>query len=310
MPPAVADVLLAEILGRPAAHAALGRLCDTVGGRPAGGDAARAAEDRAYGLLSDWGLHDVRFDAFDITAWTRGPLVADVVAPTRWALTAFAHGNCSSGGRRHRRGRRRRPRRARRLGPAATRCAAGWRWPTRTRRRACGCGTAPRSYAAAAHGAAALLIHSRDAGSIARTGVCADGEAAIPSPDQPRGRAAAEAPAGERRRADRARGDAQRLHARHHAHRPGRPARRRAARRDRPRRRASGQLGRGPGRGGQRPRRGDRPGDGAPWRCYAGAASGPAARCASRSGRPRRSGCAAPAIMSMRLRPISTRTSR
>lgn len=182
VPPAVADVLLAEILGRPAAHAALGRLCDTVGGRPAGGDAARAAEDWAHGLLSDWGLRDVRFDGFDITAWTRGPLVAHVVAPTRWALTAFAHGNCPSAadvtaevvdvGHAE-------PTDWDRLGDAVRGRVAladedaspGVRVRHRSEKLA----------AAAAHGAAALLIHSRDAGSIARTGVCADGEAAIPS---------------------------------------------------------------------------------------------------------------------------------
>ena len=38
VPPEVADVLLAEILGRPTAHGLLGALCDTVGGRPAGSD--------------------------------------------------------------------------------------------------------------------------------------------------------------------------------------------------------------------------------------------------------------------------------
>ncbi|MEO8083188.1 MAG: M28 family peptidase [Ardenticatenales bacterium] len=182
VPPAVADTLLAEILGRPAAHAALGQLCDTVGGRPAGGEQARAAEEWAHGLLTSWGLHDVRFDPFQITAWARGSLVADVVAPSTWALSAFAHGNCPAEadvtgdvldvGHAE-------PADWERLGEAVRGrvaladedASAGVRVRHRSEKLA----------AAAAHGAAALLIHSRDPGNIARTGVCADGPAAIPS---------------------------------------------------------------------------------------------------------------------------------
>jgi len=182
VPPAVADVLLAEILGRPTAHGLLGNLCDTVGGRPAGSDRAAAAEAWAHGLLAGWGLADVRYDPFEITAWTRGALTAEIVAPTPWPLSALAHGNC--------------PRSADVTGPVVD---VGHAEPTDWARlgdavrgaialadedASAGVRVRHRSEklaAAAAHGAAALLIHSRDAGNIARTGVCADGEAAIPS---------------------------------------------------------------------------------------------------------------------------------
>lgn len=182
VPAAVADRLLAEILGRPAAHAALGRLCDTVGGRPAGSEAARRAEDWAHGLLGDWGLHDVRFETFSVTAWQRGPLTAAVEAPDAWPLAALAHGY--SPARADVRGAvvdagHGEPEDFARLGDAARGavCLAdedaspGQRVRHRSEKLA----------AAVDAGAAALLIHSRDAGVVARTGVCAAAEAAIPS---------------------------------------------------------------------------------------------------------------------------------
>ncbi len=182
VPAAVADRLLAEILGRPAAHAALGRLCDTIGGRPAGSEAARAGEDWAYGLLQGWGLHDVRFEPFTVMAWQRGPLEAVVDGPDGWPLVALAHGYSP----RHAEVRAAvvdvghgEPADFARLADAVRGAVClsdedaspGQRVRHRSEKLA----------AAAAAGAAALLIHSRDAGMVARTGVCAAGEAAIPS---------------------------------------------------------------------------------------------------------------------------------
>jgi len=92
VPPAIADRLLAECLGRPQAHAALGRLCDTVGGRTSGADSGAQAEAWAHDLLSRWGLEGVRYDAFPVAVWQRGTLDAAVMAPAPWRLTALAHG--------------------------------------------------------------------------------------------------------------------------------------------------------------------------------------------------------------------------
>jgi Iap family predicted aminopeptidase len=93
VPESVSDRLLAECLGRPQAYQELGWLCDNVGGRTSGAESGRRAEEWAHGLLTRWGLEDVRFEAFPVTAWTRGALAARVLEPVAWPLTALAHGN-------------------------------------------------------------------------------------------------------------------------------------------------------------------------------------------------------------------------
>lgn len=90
----ISDPLLADCLGNPTAHAELGRLCDAVGGRPAGGPAAAHAEEWAFNLFTRWGLANVRFEAFPIRAWTRGPLTVTVMTPSECQIIALAHGQC------------------------------------------------------------------------------------------------------------------------------------------------------------------------------------------------------------------------
>ncbi len=94
VPRRVSDPLLAECLGNPVAHNELGRLCDAVGGRPAGGPAAAHAEEWAFDLFTKWGLEGVRFESFPIRAWTRGPLTVSALAPSKWSIIAMAHGQC------------------------------------------------------------------------------------------------------------------------------------------------------------------------------------------------------------------------
>lgn len=94
VPDVVSERLMAACLVCPEAHAALGRLCDEWGGRPAGSPASAAAEEWAAGLLGGWGLVDLRFEALEIQYWERGPLEATVLSPARWTLLAMAHGFC------------------------------------------------------------------------------------------------------------------------------------------------------------------------------------------------------------------------
>jgi carboxypeptidase Q len=93
VPKEVSDRLLAECLGRPQAYEQLGRLCDSVGGRTSGAESGRRAEEWAFSLLAEWGLENVRYEEFPVTAWTRGTLEASVLEPAGWPLTALAHGN-------------------------------------------------------------------------------------------------------------------------------------------------------------------------------------------------------------------------
>ena len=94
VPPDIADRLLAECLGRPQAHAALGELCDTVGGRTSGAPSGDRAEVWAFDQLANWGLEAVRYETVDVAVWQRGTLNAAVIASAGWRLTALAHGNC------------------------------------------------------------------------------------------------------------------------------------------------------------------------------------------------------------------------
>lgn len=94
VPRHISDHLLAECLGNPVLHAELGRMCDSIGGRPAGGPAAALAEAWAHDLLAGWGLERVRYESFPIRAWTRGPLSVRALAPVEWPIIALAHGQC------------------------------------------------------------------------------------------------------------------------------------------------------------------------------------------------------------------------
>lgn len=94
VPSDIADAILARCMGSPAAYAALGRLCDRVGGRVAGSEQGRLAEEWALDLFNEWGLHDVRYQEVPITAWERGTLEATVTGTAFWQLTAVAHGMC------------------------------------------------------------------------------------------------------------------------------------------------------------------------------------------------------------------------
>ena len=92
VPTHIADRLLAECFGRPRAYQELGRLCDTVGGRVAGTEAAARGEEWGAGLMRAWGVPSVAFEEFPIRAWSRISLDARVTGPSGWALTAVSHG--------------------------------------------------------------------------------------------------------------------------------------------------------------------------------------------------------------------------
>lgn len=94
VPSDIADAILARTMGSPVAYTALGRLCDRVGGRVAGSEQGRQAEEWAFGLFTEWGLADVRYQEVPITAWERGTLEATVSGSACWRLTAVAHGMC------------------------------------------------------------------------------------------------------------------------------------------------------------------------------------------------------------------------
>lgn len=178
----VSDRLLAECFGRPQAHAELGRLCDTVGGRLAGTPSGAAGEAWGHELFERWGLERVRYEPFPVMAWERGALAAEVTAPAPWTLTAMAHGSS--------------PRAADVAGPvidalhgepatldalgeavrgAIVLCDEGASPGQRVRHRS------EKMADAAARGAAALMILSSADGGLPRTGTCADDEAPIPS---------------------------------------------------------------------------------------------------------------------------------
>lgn len=182
VPPAISDRLLAECLGRPQAHAALGTLCDSVGGRTSGAPSGDRAEAWAHELLTTWGLAKVRYEAFPVTVWQRGTLDAEITAPAAWRLTALAHGNC--------------PRQAdvhaavldvshaeredfERLGEAVPgRVALCDEGASEGRRRL---HRSEKLGLAVEYGAAGLVIQSSAAGGLPRTGVCHGGESPIPS---------------------------------------------------------------------------------------------------------------------------------
>ncbi|MCB0215453.1 MAG: M28 family peptidase [Chloroflexi bacterium] len=179
---AVIDRLIAECLSRPRAWAALGELCDGLGGRVSGTASGAAGEEWGLGRFREWGFDSADFEPLRVPVWERGALRAEVIAPAAWSLTAVAHG----------------------FAPIAVdlqaelvdlgfaeaedfvRVGAG----VQGRLVLCDEGVRPGRRAlhrseklglAAAHGAAGLLILSSAAGGLARTGVCHADLAPIPS---------------------------------------------------------------------------------------------------------------------------------
>ena len=182
VPQALSDRILAECLGRPQAYRELGWLCDHVGGRASGLESGRRGEEWAFGLLSRWGLENVHYEEFPVTAWKRGTLRAHVLEPISWDLTALAHGNApayaevtapildSNHGE---------PSDYARLQGAVrgkiVLCDEGVSAGKRALHRS------EKLRLAAEHGAAALMIFSSASGGLPRTGVCHRQEAPIPS---------------------------------------------------------------------------------------------------------------------------------
>lgn len=182
IPPEIADRILAGTLGRPEAHRLLAYLADRIGGRTAGAESGRMAEEWAHGLLSGWGASDVRYEEVPVDVWMRRSLVATVTAPVQWHLTAIAHGNAPGAAdisgavidaghgdaagyeQLH--------------GDAAGRIALCDEGATEGQRHL---HRTEKLLIAARNGARALLILSSAAGGLPRTGVCARGEAPIPS---------------------------------------------------------------------------------------------------------------------------------
>jgi carboxypeptidase Q len=173
LPEVVLDTIISEVLGRPQSFRDLGELCDRVGGRIAGTDAGRKAEDWALAALARHGLPQIWTDPLDLAVWERGSLDVVVQGAGGWQPTAVAHANSplkvdleaaiiDVG---HGRATDFADRGAN-LGGAIALCdeevPPGERNPHRSERLA----------AAVAHGAGALLILSSASGGLARTGVC------------------------------------------------------------------------------------------------------------------------------------------
>ncbi len=173
LPEVVLDTILAEVLGRPHSFRDLGELCDRVGGRIAGTEAGRQAEDWALAAFARHGLPQIWTHPLDLEVWERGSLSVVVQGAGGWQLTAVAHANS--------------PRqvdhdadvvdvghgratdfaeRGANLEGAVALCdeevPPGERNPHRSERLA----------QAVAHGAGGLLILSSASGGLARTGVC------------------------------------------------------------------------------------------------------------------------------------------
>lgn len=181
VPRHIADRLLAETLGRPVMIEELRKLCDTVGGRTSGAPSGAEAEEWAIGLLRGWGLA-VRTDDLPVRAWLRGTLEAEVRAPTRWRLTALAHGNAPAyadvtapvvdlGHGERQDWERSAGSVGNRLALCDEGASEGRRQLHRTEKLAM----------AVEFGAAGLLMESSASGGLPRTGVCRRGEAPIPS---------------------------------------------------------------------------------------------------------------------------------
>ncbi|HQZ70493.1 MAG TPA: M28 family peptidase [Anaerolineae bacterium] len=173
LPDHVLNTILGEVLGRPQSYLDLGRLCDQVGGRIAGTDAGRQAEEWGLAALRRYGLTGIWEESLDLDVWERGDLSLAVPGAGGWQLIAVAHANgplavdleaavVDVG---HGRATDFASRAADLTGAIAL-CdetvPPGERNPHRSERLA----------AAVAHGAGALLILSSASGGLARTGVC------------------------------------------------------------------------------------------------------------------------------------------
>lgn len=182
VPQTISDRLLAECLGRPRAHAALGRLCDTVGGRTSGAESGRQAEDWVHERCREWGLPALRFEPFEVLAWQRGSLDALVEGPGGWRLTALAHGYAPRAADLRAavldlgHAEREDFEAAREAVPGKlVLCDEGVREGRRKLHRSEKLGLA------LAHGAGGLMIQSSAEGGLPRTGVCHHEESPIPS---------------------------------------------------------------------------------------------------------------------------------
>ncbi|HLK60150.1 MAG TPA: M20/M25/M40 family metallo-hydrolase [Chthonomonadaceae bacterium] len=182
VPQEVSDRLLAECLGRPQAYRELGWLCDHVGGRTSGLESGRQGEEWAARLLSHWGLENVHFEEFPVTAWSRGELQVQVTEPIAWKLTALSHGNAPvqadvtapilNVGHGERSDFERLKAEVR--GKIAL-CDEGVSEGKRALHRS------EKLRLAVEYGAAGLMIFSSASGGLPRTGVCHRGESPIPS---------------------------------------------------------------------------------------------------------------------------------
>jgi hypothetical protein len=182
VPEAVLDQLTCEILNRGEAYVELGTLCDTVGGRVAGTEAAKKGEEWAFKLFERWGLACVRFEEFPVLAWTRGTLSAQVVGDHGWTLAAVAHGNAPAHVAAEAEvldvGHGDTPdyeRLGEKVLGKVTLCDEGVAEGRRGLHRT------EKLKLAIEAGAAGLMISSSAAGGLSRTGVCHYAEASIPS---------------------------------------------------------------------------------------------------------------------------------
>lgn len=182
VPQEISDRLLAECIGSPQAYKELGWLCDNVGGRTSGAESGCRGEEWAYGLFTKWGLQNVRYQSFEVQAWTRGTLDARVLEPAGWPLTALAHGYCPQQadvtaqvvdlGHAEREDWKRLKETVK--GKIAL-CDEGASEGKRRLHRSEKLGFALE------YGAAGLMILSSASGGLPRTGVCHHGESPIPS---------------------------------------------------------------------------------------------------------------------------------
>jgi carboxypeptidase Q len=84
--------IFGEVLARGQAYENLRHICDDIGGRLAGSKEAAAAEEYAFRELKQYGLDQVAFEPFKLTAWKRGTVSVRTLAP-RQDLTVVALGN-------------------------------------------------------------------------------------------------------------------------------------------------------------------------------------------------------------------------
>lgn len=182
LPQEIHETIIASSFAASEAAERMSELCDGIGGRLAGSEAGRRAEDWTLAKLAGLGLKDCWTEALPLLLWEREQLDARVVGPVGWSLDSVAHAYSPlevdlradlvdvAHGRRQDfaawgqalRGR---------IALCDEEAPAGDRNPHRSERLA----------AAIEQGAAGLLILSAAAGGITRTGVCHRGLAPIPS---------------------------------------------------------------------------------------------------------------------------------